>query len=64
MPNKKMVNLKMTRKDVCELMLACTNAFCNARISTTDKGEKWWRLHQLLDEQLEAFDEKERQKGE
>ncbi len=55
MLNQKSVNITITRKDLCDLMLACTNA----KICANDGGKKWEQLRNILKEQLNAFDEKE-----
>lgn len=54
MLNQRIVTVKITRKELCDLMLACTCAKHNAG----DSGEKWQKLHDTLKEQLDAFDEK------
>ena len=55
MLNQKTVTIKMKRIELCDLILACTNAMQNAN----DGGEKWKKLHDMLKEQLDAFDEKQ-----
>lgn len=52
--NQRTMTVKLRRIDVCDLLLACT---CAGR-NTEDGGEKWERLHDVLMEQLNAFDEK------
>lgn len=54
MLNQRIVTVKITRKELCNLMLACTCAKHNAG----DDGAKWAALHDTLKEQLDAFDEK------
>lgn len=52
--NQKTMTVKLRRIDVCDLLLACSCADDKA-----DNGsEKWKRLHDMLKEQLEAFDAK------
>ena len=46
------MNVQLTRKDVCDLLLACVNAMYSAN----DGGKKWEKLHEKLHEQLEQFD--------
>lgn len=53
MLNEMTMNLKLTRIDVCDLLLACTAA----QFSANDGGQKWKDLHDKLREQLHAFDE-------
>lgn len=50
--NQDVMNVKLTRKDVCDLLLACINAEYEAN----DGGKKWKKLHDELKKQLEAFD--------
>lgn len=52
--NQRTMTVKLRRNDVCDLLLACTCAGRNAE----DGGEKWKRLHDVLMEQLNTFDEK------
>lgn len=52
MRNEFKTTLQVTRKDICELMLACTAA----KSLANDKGEKWNRLHDELKRQLEELD--------
>lgn len=50
--NSKIVTLKLTRHEVCDLILACG---CLTRESP---AEKWPKLHDKLSEMLHEFDEK------
>lgn len=45
----------LKRKDVCDLLLACVNAEYDADPNGNPDG-KWAKLHKLLKEQLEKFD--------
>lgn len=47
--NDKTVTVKITRGELCRLMLLCTTA------SLVD-GKQWKELHDKLKDQLEAFD--------
>lgn len=53
MRNEKKMTLKLRRIDVCDLLLACLAA----KELANDGGEKWDALHQMLRDQLDAFDE-------
>jgi hypothetical protein len=48
------MTVKLRRIDVCDLLLACSCADRNV----DDGSEKWKKLHDVLMEQLEAFDAK------
>lgn len=50
--NQKTMTVKLTRRDVCDLLLACT-----ALYTETDQ-QRWTDLHEKLMAQLDAFDEK------
>lgn len=64
----KEMNLKMSRSEVCKLMLACTNTMIdvqNQMMGTEDREKAhrlentmnmWRKLHDKLEEQLDAFD--------
>lgn len=61
--NQRTVNVKMTRKDLCDLIVACTTADVVARKNALGRGETvgrthWNVLHDILKEQLDAFDKK------
>lgn len=61
--NQRTVTVKMARVDLCNLLIACTSANAIARQNATDRGENverthWDDLHDLLKEQLDAFDKK------
>lgn len=70
MLNEKTVTVKMRRIDLCKLMTACTSlnfAFQNEAKNERDaevklmkeKSAKMWEtLHDMLKDQLDAFDEK------
>lgn len=51
-PNQKSMTLKLTRIDVCDLLLACTT------VADESGAEKWGKLHEKLLNQLDDFDEK------
>ncbi len=55
MLNEKIVTLKLTRIDVCDLLLACTALDCG----TDESNTKWAELHDRVAEILKAFDEKQ-----
>lgn len=55
MLNEKIVTLKITRIDLCDLMLACT-AIDNA---TDNDNVKWAKLHDKLKGILDEFDQKQ-----
>lgn len=44
--------IKVTRLEICDLMLACVTA----KWASTDNGEKWEKLHDNLKRQLEELD--------
>lgn len=48
--NQKTITVKLSRGDVCELMIACAWA------ARDGDGEKWKKLHDILREQVDAFD--------
>ena len=50
--NERTINIKLKRRDVCDLLIACTWACRNADVGV----EKWYRLHDLLMTQLDEFD--------
>lgn len=47
------MNITLTRKDVCDLMLACS---CAKRCGN-DEGKKWQILHDNLKLQLKSLDD-------
>ena len=63
------VHVKMTRHELCDLLLATTGEKCSFMVflhNATDENtkkiaeggiRKWERLHDMLKEQLDAFDE-------
>ena len=69
------VHVKMTRRELCDLMMACTGIkfnFMDDLNKATDEDakkiaeggiRKWERLHDMLKEQLDAFDEIMASKG-
>lgn len=52
MRNQFETTIKITRGEMCDLLLACTNA----EHSANDGGQKWARLHDKIKEQLEELD--------
>lgn len=50
MPNDRTVNVKVTRGDLCRLLIILTAA---------GEGETWKKLHDKLKTQLEEFDRKQ-----
>jgi hypothetical protein len=52
MRNEASVYVKVSRIELCDLLLSCLAASDMAN----DGGEKWNRLHDKLKDQLEAFD--------
>lgn len=70
MRNGEMMNLRMTRLDMCDLMLATTNIVAEARTEINDPDttetrkkilegtiKKWTTLHDKISEQIKQFDE-------
>lgn len=51
--NQLNMTIRLTRLEVCDLLLACT---CT-QFSANDGGEKWKRLREKLREQLNDLDE-------
>lgn len=52
--NQRTVTVKISRIELCDLLLACTSA----QYQANDGGEKWKRLHDKLKSQLDDFDKK------
>lgn len=50
MTNQKIVNIELTRLDLCDLLIACTCVY------NESKAAKWKKLHDILKQQLEKFD--------
>ena len=48
--NAKTVTVKVTRSDLCDMLIAC--------LALHDEGDKWGKLHEKLADQLVQFDEK------
>lgn len=66
-PNQRTVTVKMTRKDLCDLLIACTSSNFSAREMARERGEEvtethWKRLHDLLERQLADHDKKYEEK--
>lgn len=51
--NEFKTTISITRKDLCDLLLACLAA----RDHANDEGRKWIDLHDKLQSQLEELDE-------
>lgn len=49
--NNRTMTVKMKRRDLCDLMIACT-------VMSAREGSKWVELHDMLMEQLFDFDER------
>lgn len=56
--NERTVNVKITRGELCDLLLACT-----AALITGDGGTKWTDLHRKLLGILNEYDEKNSEQG-
>lgn len=56
--NQKTVTIKLKRRNVIDMMLASTE-IQGAAQKAGESGEKWVYLHDVLKEQLEAFDRKQ-----
>ncbi len=54
--NNRTVILKLTRREVCELLVAC--ACCGVVTKDEAIEGKWEKLHNRINEQLNEFDEK------
>lgn len=52
MRNEFTATLTLKRIEICDLLLACTMA----QFTANDGGEKWQRLHDKLNAQLEEID--------
>lgn len=50
--NQRIINLKLTRSEVCDLLMACAEVAC------ASDAPKWKELHDKLLTILEDFDEK------
>ena len=71
MLNEETMNLKMTRADICKLMLATTHITIEAKQEQADENTSeerkrilegtiamWQRLHDEIEKQIDEFDEK------
>ena len=57
-PSQRTVTLKLKRRYVVDLLLACD--LCHAAtIAGHESGEKWEYLHDVIQQQLQAHDEKQ-----
>lgn len=52
MRNSKTITVKMTRRDLCDVLMSLTHTHIDSG------AEKWKKLHDKLKEILDAFDEK------
>lgn len=50
--NQRTITLKLTRIEVIDLMIACT------AVSEASDAKKWNKLHDKLEEYIDALDEK------
>lgn len=57
MPNQRTVNVKITRRELCDLILAC-DMIERDRQKHGGTGEKWKALRDKLAKQRDVFDEK------
>lgn len=57
MPNQRSVNVKITRRELCDLILAC-DMIVHYRKMHGGTGEKWKSIHDKLAKQRDAFDAK------
>lgn len=57
MPNQRTVNVKITRRELCDLILACNLIEQNSKMHG-GTGAKWKALHDKLAKQRDVFDEK------
>lgn len=62
MPNQRTVNVKITRRELCDLIVAC-DMIEGERQKHGGTGEKWKALHDKLAEQRDAFDAKIEEEG-
>ena len=58
MRNEKIVNVKITRHELCDLMLACTGLHYDENGNEMPERKKWKVLHDKLRDQLNEWDEK------
>lgn len=58
-PNQRNVTVKITRGELCRLMLACTTLANDSDMdgSGFKPGDRWRDLHDKLEEQLNKHDE-------
>lgn len=59
--NQKTVTIKLKRRYVIDLLLAC-DSIQDAAQKAGESGEKWIYLHDVLEEQLNSFDSKQENK--
>ena len=62
MPNQRTVNVKITRRELCDLIVACHMVEYDRQIHG-GTGEKWKALRDKLAEQRDAFDAKIEEEG-
>lgn len=62
-PNQRNVTIKITRGELCRLMLACTTLANDSDFQSTGfrVGEHWRELHDKLEEQLKEHDKLHRE---
>lgn len=56
--NERIVNCELTRRDLCDLLLACLSA----HMCANDGGQKWITLHDKIIKIIDDYDEQEFQK--
>lgn len=59
-PNEKIVTLKLKRRYVVDLLVACTA--CSETMKCEPFAKKWDFLHEVIQQQLQAHDEKQEAK--
>ena len=57
--NQKTVTMKLKRRDVCDLLLACTAISQDAKENGCSTPTKWDSLHDKLEAILDEFDKKQ-----
>lgn len=55
--NQRTVTLKLKRSYVVDLLIAC--ASCSEKQQSNEFGDKWDYLHEVIRQQLDAFDKKQ-----
>ncbi len=60
--NQRTVTLKLTRAEVCDLLVGCT-AISESLENKGDTSAKWEALHDKIKAVLDAFDEKQNERS-